>query len=415
MKPISPTVFLLALRFLYARSADGFLSMISWISILGVSLGVIALIVVTSVINGFESELTRVISGMNGNVVVYTRGQPFSILSKTAEKIQQTVPDLEAMSGSFVTELMISGPEGVAGAVLDGFEPESLAKATTVPQQLLQGRMAREGAEVVLGYLLAEKLGAKLGHTVKFIAPVLSGPSAVGESTAAENNPLVFSAEVVGILKMGMYQYDSKFAFVPLDFVQETFKQEDRITTYKLKLPDDTDSFKTADRLTENLGYPFRAKNWGQLNKNLFYAIELEKVVIAIILSAIIIVAAFNLISALMMMTYDKAQEISILKAMGMNRAKTFQIFCLIGMIIGGLGVTFGVVGGLLLNQVIKSYRWIDLPADIYHIDFLPVLVRWSEIGMILVFSFVICWLATVIPSLEIARRSPVDGLRYEA
>jgi lipoprotein-releasing system permease protein len=169
-----------------------------------------------------------------------------------------------------------------------------------------------------------------------------------------------------------------------------------------------------SDRLSDAFGYPFRAKDWSQLNRNLFYAIQLEKAVIAIILTVIVVVAAFNVVSTLMMMIHDKGREIAILKAMGFLPSQSFLLFCILGLGIGAVGTGMGVVSGLGLGWVLKATRWIDLPADIYYIGFLPVIVRWSEVALITGVALVISFLATLYPSRMISKRSPLEGLRYE-
>jgi lipoprotein-releasing system permease protein len=166
--------------------------------------------------------------------------------------------------------------------------------------------------------------------------------------------------------------------------------------------------------LAESFEYPFRAKDWSQLNKNLFYAIKLEKVVIAIILTVIVIVAAFNVVSTLMMMIHDKTKEIAILKAMGFRPMQSFGLFCIIGSGIGVVGTGFGVLAGLMLGWLLEKTQWIHLPPDIYYIGFLPVVIRWPEVALIALSAILVSILATFYPSWSVSRRSPLEGLRYE-
>jgi len=166
--------------------------------------------------------------------------------------------------------------------------------------------------------------------------------------------------------------------------------------------------------LTDNFGYPFRSKDWAQLNKNLFYAIKLEKVVIAIILTVIVIVAAFNVVSTLMMMIHDKTKEIAILKAMGFRRTQSFQLFCVIGLGMGFVGTLSGVSLGVAANFLLEKTHWIELPSDIYYIGFLPVITRWSEVAWISAAAMGVSFSATLYPAIKVSRRSPLDGLRYE-
>jgi lipoprotein-releasing system permease protein len=211
-----------------------------------------------------------------------------------------------------------------------------------------------------------------------------------------------------------MYEYDSKFLFMTLEGVQKFLDQPGRVTNFNIKLKPGEDSRAASDRLSKSFAYPFKAKDWGQLNKNLFYAIQLEKVVIAIILTVIVIVAAFNVVSTLMMMIHDKTREIAILKAMGFRPSQSFLLFCLIGVGIGAVGIVLGVAGGLGVGWFLATTQLIHLPEDIYYIGFLPVVVRWQEIGLIALIALLIAFLATLYPSWKVSRRSPLEGIRYE-
>ena len=411
-------VALLAKRFLWSKSADGFISLISIVSIVGVFLGVAALTVVTSVINGFEGELKSVITGMNGDVVFYTRGDPMDDSLRIAAEIRRSAPEVDLMSSSLLTEVMAVGPGGVAGAVLQGIDPQSIGAVTKIPERLVSGRLPQEingprGEPPIVELTLTEALAEKLGYVLplpqnlpelRIVAPFL-GPG---------DAPQALRGQVVGIVKMGMYEYDSKFIFIELGALQDFLGQPGKFTHMFLKLKSGGSAVNVAQRLGEGFGYPFRAKDWGQLNKNLFYAIQLEKVVIAIILTVIVIVAAFNVVSTLMMMIHDKTREIAILKAMGFRPAQSFRLFCSIGSSIGLVGTASGVLGGLGLGWVLARTQFIRLPADVYYIGFLPVVVRWTEIALIAGVALVISFLATLYPAWNVSRRSPLEGLRYD-
>lgn len=402
---------LLTRRFLLSKQSDGFLSFISGVSMIGVAMGVMALVVVTSVVNGFEAELTRAITGMNGEVIVYSRGNPVSDPNLLEEKIKKIAPEAQAITRSFVTELMISGPQGVAGAFLEGADFATLGEVTTLPQRLSEGALPTQENEIILGSALAERIGAHVGDDVKLLLPFVGEGFAAG---AVSSTPKVIPARVAAIFAMGLYQYDSKYALATLPAIQNALKQPGRVTTFKLKLESSADAEVVSNRLTENFGHPFKAKDWSQLNKNLFYAIRLEKVVISIILAAIIVVAAFNVVSTLMMMIHDKNREIAILKAIGFHKKSAFHLFSRIGVTIGGIGALSGLVLGLGLNVLIEKTRWIHLPADIYYIGFLPVVVRWKEVLLITGLGLLISLLATLYPAIQAANRSPLEGLRYQ-
>ena len=396
---------MLAKRFLFSRYSDGFLSFIAWVSVLGVALGVMALTVVTSVINGFENELVRVITGMNGEVLLYSIGEPFRDPDEITREVRKVLPEAIAITPSFITELMAAGPKSVGGAVLQGFDSATVGHVTELKNRVHAGRLPVGASEVALGSALAEKIGAQTGSEIRLIIPF------TGDE---KSPPKVLKAQVVGIIRMGMFDYDSKYLFMTLPAVQQFLDQNDRVTNFSIKLERGSSAVRAADRLTGHFGYPFRAKDWGKLNRNLFSAIELEKAVIAVILTAIVIVAAFNVVSTLMMMIHDKTKEVAILKAMGFRPAQSFNLFCLIGVGIGTVGTICGVLVGLGLGVLLEKTRWINLPPDIYYIGFLSILIRWKEIALIAFVAILVSFVSTLYPSWKVSRQSPLEGLRYE-
>jgi lipoprotein-releasing system permease protein len=355
---------------------------------------------------------------MNGHVLLYSRGEPIRDPEKQIKKIKEIAPQVEAVTGSFVFEMMISGPSRVSGVVLEGIDSGSLGRVTEIPLRLKEGRLPNldeawtgEGEfPVTLGSALAEKIGARVGDSVKFVAPFLGGEGEADTGGA----PRVFPARVVGLVKMGMHDYDIKWAFADLHSVQKILSYPGRVTTFKMKLKRLSDAKAVAEKLGENFGYPFRAREWSSLNQNLFRAIEHQKAVISISLVLIVLVAAFNVVSTLMMMIYDKTKEISILKAMGFKPSQSFHLFCSIGVGIGLVGTVFGIIGALLMNTFLAKTRFIELPPDIYSIGFLPVVTDWTEVAWIGGIAFLICFLAMIYPVWQVARRAPLDGIRYE-
>ncbi|MBI3534880.1 MAG: ABC transporter permease, partial [Deltaproteobacteria bacterium] len=252
--------------------------------------------------------------------------------------------------------------------------------------------------------VLSQKIGALVGTEVKLIFPGLEG----------HGSPKVVSVQVVGIVRMGMFDYDSKYIFTRLSFLQQILDAPTQVTAFKMKLRTLASSGLVAERLSKSFGYPFRAKDWSTLNKNFFYAIHLEKVVISILLAVIIIVAAFNVASTLMMMIHDKSKEIAILKALGFPASQSFRLFCYIGMGIAVLGGGLGLLLGLGANYILAKTELIRLPAQIYSLDFLPVIERWNEILIILGVALCVVFVATLIPAFHVSRKPPIEALRYE-
>ena len=413
---------LVAKRFLLSKNRDGFLSLISWVSTLGVALGVMALVVVTSVVNGFKNQLETTITGMNGDVILYTRGNPVTDGADIEKRVRALVPRASAVTASFITELMVSGPKTVAGAVLEGFDYETLGKVTVIPERVKQGRLPMEEGEIALGSALADRIGATLQSNVRMVVPFVAPSDGESDESRQSSDPSGRPAKfrdmrVVGIVEMGMHQYDSKFVFAPLKSVQTFLGYPGAVTSFKIRMRAGSTldhSVDAARKLGDNFGYPFRAKDWAQLNRNLLYAIELEKVVLSIILAAIVIVAAFNIVSTLMMMIHDKGPEIAILKAMGMRPRQSWTLFMCLGGAIGAVGIFSGMAAGLGVNALLKKYQWIELPSDVYYIKFLPVIERWDELLAIGGAALLLCFVAAFVPANIVARKGILEGMRGE-
>lgn len=386
------------------------------VSVIGVCVGVLALLLVTSVVNGFEKELTQIISGTQGDIIFYSRGSPIRDRDVLERKVKEFTPHFEAITGSFVSEVMFHGPNGVSGGIIEGVEPQTWGSVTSVERHLQKGgAFPSEEGQIAVGDSLAEKLGVKVGDSIRVILP-FSGY----EGDSGFGSPRVQDFQITGLLHMGMHDYDSKYAYALLPSVQrlvfgEEADQKNYITSFRLKLTDSNLAPQSAAELSKHFGFPYRVKDWGQLNKNLLYAIQLEKGVITALLTAIMIVAAFNVISALLMMVYEKEKEIAILRVLGMKMRDQFILFSWVGSFFGLLGTLAGVLMGLFSVLILSKTHLIHLPAEIYHLEYLPVVIRFTEWCSIALMAFVICFLATVVPAAKIARRSPVEGLKWTA
>ena len=412
----------IALRFLTSKKIDGdaphtqFLSFVTLVSVIGVCVGVLALLVVTSVVNGFEKELTQIIAGTQGDVIFYSRGSPIRDHESLERKVREFTPNFQAITGSYVSEVMFHGPNGVAGGLIEGVEPKTWGEVTSVEQRIQKGgAFPMEEGQIAIGDDLAEKLGVKVGDAIRVILPFsgIEGESGFG-------SPRVQDFQVTGLLHLGMYDYDSKYAYALLPSVQrlvfgDAANEKDLITSFRLKLTDSKLAQQSAVELSKHFGFPYRVKDWGQLNKNLLYAIQLEKGVITALLTAIMIVAAFNVISALLMLVYEKEKEIAILRVLGMRIRDQFILFSWVGSFFGFMGTLAGVIMGLVCVFILSKTHLIHLPAEIYHLEYLPVVIHFTEWCAIALMAFVICFIATVVPAARIARRSPVEGLKWTA
>jgi lipoprotein-releasing system permease protein len=412
----------IALRFLNSKKTDDdsphthFLSFVTLVSVIGVCVGVLALLVVTSVVNGFEKELTQIIAGTQGDIIFYSRGSPIRDRESLSRKVKEFTPHFEAITGSFVSEVMFHGPNGVSGGIIEGVDLETWNSVTSVEKHIQKGGVFPvEEGQIAIGESLAEKLGVKAGDSIRVILP-FSGY----EGDSGFGSPRVQDFQITGLLHLGMHDYDSKYAYALLPSVQrlvfgESAGEKNFITSFRLKLTDSNLAAESANELSKHFGFPYRVKDWGQLNRNLLYAIQLEKGVITALLTAIMVVAAFNVISALLMMVYEKEKEITILRVLGMKMRDQFILFSWVGSFFGLLGTLAGVVMGLLFVFILSKTHLISLPAEIYHLEYLPVVIRYTEWCAIALMAFVICFLATVFPAAKIARRSPVEGLKWTA
>ena len=404
-------VSLVARRFLTGRRSNGFLSFIAFVSLFGVCLGVAALTVVMGVMEGFEGQLRSIITGTHSHIVLYSTRQAISDPADLKERIQRVAPDgIEAMSPYVFSEVMLARKSRVAGSMLEGIGSD-MQGTTELTRHLSAGAMPAPGVgqappTIVLGSALAESLAAKEGDDVTVISPFFDKGSL---------QPRSRRFRVGGILITGMHEYDSKYSLVHIDEARDFFHLSGpTASAFKIKTKNADTSRALAAKLEKELGYPFRARDWTELNRNLLYAVKLQKAVIFVVLTAIILVAAFNIMSTLMMMMNEKKKEMSILKAMGLSPRSAAKVFLRVGLLIGLSGAVAGIALGLFLCLVLAKTRFVTLPADVYFISFLPVEVRPETLLLIAACALVVALLATLYPSYRIAAESPVEGLRYE-
>lgn len=405
-------VSLVAKRFLTGRKRNAFLSFIALVSLFGVSLGVAALTVVMGVMEGFEGQLRSIITGTHSHVVIYSARQGIPDPLELEERIRQILPDdVEAISPYVFSEVMLAKGSRVVGSMIEGVE-DNVILATEITRHLVKGEMpeARKSASelptIIIGSNLGESLGAAIGDEVMVISPFF-------EKDGMQPRSRRF--RVSGIISTGMYEYDSKYSMVAAEEARDFFQLPlHSASAMKLKTKDPNTSKSAVAKLQKELGYPYRARDWTELNRNLLYAVRLQKAVIFVILTAIIIVAAFNIMSTLMMMMSEKKKEMSILKAMGLSPRRSSEVFLRVGLLIGLSGAVAGISLGLLLCLVLAKTRFIQLPADVYFISYLPVEVQPGTLLLISGCAVVVALLATLYPSYRVAKESPVEGLRYE-
>jgi len=402
----------IALRYLKGRHKRTPISFNTLISIMGVALGVMTLITVLSVMSGFEHDLKTKILGTNSPIIVMSFGE------KGIENVDEALaqvsvhPEVTAVSPFTYSEVMLTTPYGVSGIVLKGIDPDTESTVSELENNMITGTLAglkdkKEKPGIIIGRELALTLGVSKGDTVNVVSPF-------GTMTPMGMAPKLREFEVVGIFDTGMYEYDSKMAYITIPDAQDFFGYGDAVTGLSVRVNDMNRTSEVATELQDQLGFPYRVRDWLQMNRNLFSALKLEKLTMFVILVLIIIVASFNIVSTLMMIVMEKAREIAILKSMGATSSGIMKIFMIEGIVIGVIGTTIGVAGGYLLCYILEKTELVQLPADVYYISHLPVLMDPLEVLIISAASMLICFGATLYPSWQAARLDPLEALRYE-
>jgi len=407
-----------SLRYLLAKRRQTFISLITFISIAGVAVGVTALIVVLAVMNGFQDDLRSRILGITSHMVVGSFNGPFSDYQALMQDIEKE-PGVVAATPFVYAQVMVSSGKSVSGAILRGIDPQTAAKVINIQENMLRGNLADLRSEppsasgsspqqgIILGVELANNLGLRQGEWVTVISPS-------GRLTPMGQVPKSKLFQVTGIIQSGMYEYDNTLAYISLTAAQQFLGLGDAVSGVEVKLDDIYRARQIAESLRSRLSLPYWVRDWMQMNRNLFSALKLEKVVMFIILTLIILVAAFNIVSSLIMLVMEKTRDIAILKAMGATTASIRKIFVMEGFLIGTSGTLLGLLGGFILCSLLKKYQFIELPRDVYYISTLPVKMEALDVGMIALAAILISLLATLYPSRQAAKLDPAEALRYE-
>ena len=401
-------------RYLRAKQKETFISFITMLSIAGVTVGVMALIVVIAVMAGFESDLKNRILGIESHVVIMRHGSPFSGYHKILDRVTNT-NGVEAATPFIYTQIMLRSSSGVSGAVLRGIDPESAGRVIKVLDNsaLLNIKKMHQAKDttgsvpgVILGKELARNLGLGVGDVVYLI-------SSRGMISPMGYLPAMKRFQVAGLFESGMYEYDGSLAYIHLSDAQKILHMEDSVTGIEVRVNDIYNARHIADKILADVGFPYWARDWMQMNHNLFSALKLEKTVMFIILALIVLVAAFNIASTLIMMVMGKTKDIAILKAMGAMDCSIRKIFIFKGMVIGFMGTTLGVCFGFILCKLLEKYKFIELPGDVYYISTLPVRLEALDVFIIAAGAMVICFIATLYPARQASKLNPVEAIRY--
>jgi lipoprotein-releasing system permease protein len=403
----------LGIRYLRAKRKQTFISVITAISVIGVMVGVMALVIVLSVMNGFRADLMEKILGVNSHLIVLNHMGAFKEYLNS-EKIIRNVDGVVASTPFIYGQVLINYSGNASGAILNGIDPGSAGRVTGIGQMIKRGSLKNleDGSQgyppLIIGQELASHIGVSVGDILTVISPE-------GKMTPIGRVPNTRKYKISGIFNSGMYEYDASLIFVSLKQAQEILSLGNRVTGIEVRVEDYDQSDVIAEEIKNTLGYPFWTKDWKVMNRSLFSAMELEKIVMGIILIMIVLVGALNIISTLVMVVMEKTKDIAILRAMGASQKSIMLTFMLQGVLVGVVGTTVGLIFGLGICHLLSTYEFIRLPPDVYFgITALPVRVQLFDILIIGLAAVGISFLATVYPSLYAARLNPVEAIRYE-
>jgi lipoprotein-releasing system permease protein len=444
-----------SLRYIKSKKKQRFISIITLLSIIGIMVGVMALVIVLSVMTGFEDDLRGKILGTNAHIVVlkFSGGiDKYNGISyflkhtikndineryaadhgKTGTGILHTFTEgvaydeklglakqIEGVTPFIYSQAMLSSHGNVTGVVLRGVDPTTVTQVTDLSKKLIEGDISQLAGTfkdpesnakiggIIIGKELARSLGVEDGDTVNIISPL-------GVMTPLGMIPRMKKFRVVGMFSTGMYEYDSGLAYLSLTDAQRFLNMGDRVTGLEIKIKDIFKARQVSKLIQNELGFPYYARSWEDTNRNLFTALKLEKTVMFIILILIIIVGALGIVSSLIMVVVEKTKDIAILKALGATDKSIMKIFVYQGLFIGFIGTMFGLFFGYLLCVLLKHYHFVSLPKDVYYIDTLPVTMRPEIFIIVAVSAVIISFFATIYPSYKASKLPPAEILRYE-
>jgi lipoprotein-releasing system permease protein len=406
---------MVALRYLRSRRQEGFISVIAWFSLLGIGLGVATLIIVMSVMNGFRTELLTRILGLNGHATVHGLQSPMTGYDQLAVRIGE-IPGVYSVTPQLQSQVMAMVNGAASGALVRGVRAPALMARGIIPDSIVAGSLEKfsDGPSIVVGSRLAEKLRVGVGDKMTLISPS-STPTAFGSV------PRMRAFTIVALFNVGMFEYDNTFIYMPLDQAQLFFKSGDTVNAIEVMvgIPDQVDQIRRSLSLV--IGDGRYAVDWKQKNSSFFNALQVERNVMFLILTLIILVAAFNIVSSMIMLVNDKRGSIAIMRTMGASRGMITRIFFMSGASVGVIGTGVGSLLGLVfcwniesIRQGLQTFTGAELfSAEIYFLSRLPAKVDVLEVTLVIVMALFLSFAASIYPSWRAARTDPVEALRH--
>ncbi|MFA6835739.1 MAG: FtsX-like permease family protein [Fibrobacteraceae bacterium] len=410
--------WLIAWRYLGAQRKSLFVSLIGIFSMLGVSIGVFSLIVALSAVNGFEKEVTAQMIGKDAHFEMLAyHGDPVENYDSIASKVMKHDSDVLASAPFIIYKVGISSKKVNDGIVLYGIDPARSAKVVNLSENMtygkysldsLQDAMGNKRPAVILGVGLANRLRVLVGDRI-VIQTFQSAEDAV-----SSGGPKMLPCIVSGIFETGMYEYDANLAYIGIPEAQKLLGLGDAVSGLQFRVKDQWKADVSVDRAGEVVGYPYYFIDWKTKNITLLKWMNYEKFIVAAIICLIILVAAFNIISSLIMVVTDKTREIGILRSMGLSKKSVMRVFMLMGSFIGIAGTVLGGSIGLILCYIQQTYHLIKLPGDVYVLPYFPVLVDLKDVVVVFILGIALCVLSTLLPAWKASRLDPVGAIRHE-
>jgi lipoprotein-releasing system permease protein len=415
-RPFAPFEWMLSLRYLRARRREGFISFIAGTSLIGIMLGVATLIIVMAVMNGFRKELLDKILGLNGHLLVQPIEQPLTDFDAVAQRISR-IEGVRLAAPVVEGQALASSPFNASGVLIRGVRAADLTKLTSIANNLRQGSLEGfdQGQGVLIGKRLADQLTLRAGDNVSLVAPR-------GAVTPMGTTPRIKTYKIAAVFEIGMSEYDSAFVFMPLAESQAYFNRAGDVTAIEVYTdnPDRVDRYRKL--VNDTAGRPIFLIDWRQRNATFFNALQVERNVMFLILTLIVLVAALNIVSGLMMLVKDKGSDIAIMRTMGATQGAIMRVFLITGTAIGVVGTIIGLLLGIVVCLNIESIRqfisWLTatelFSPELYFLSRLPAEMNVGETTAVVLMALTLSLLATLYPSWRAARLDPVEALRYE-